>query len=75
MLAMLSVIVNSIITTADFSVRMIGITTAMQLETVACTMVQVGGLTHAWQLTLMDATIRGVIVASQMESTGVPGIS
>lgn len=75
MLAMLSATANSIITKADFSARMIGITTATLLETVHATMVQAGGLTPVWLLILMDATTTGVTLASLTESTGAPGIS
>lgn len=73
--ATLSAIANSTITTAEHSAHMIGIMTAMPLVTVPATMVQVGGLTPVWLLTLMDATTMDVTLASQMESTGAPGIS
>lgn len=75
MLAMHSVTANSTITMAELSVHMTGIMIDTLLVTVPVIMVQAGGLIPVWLLTSMDATITGVTVASQMASTGAPGIS
>ncbi len=74
MLAMHSVTANSTITMAELSVHMTGIMIATLLVTVPVIMVQAGGLIPVWLLTSMDATILGVTAASQMASTGAPGI-
>lgn len=47
---------------ADPSAQQTETTTVMQLETVVSTMVQAGGLMHAWQLTSMDGITVGATV-------------
>lgn len=75
MQAMLWATANVTTMTEDPLAQLTKTMTVMQLVTVVTTTVQAGGLTHVWQLTLMDTITEGATAEWLMVSTGAHGTS